>query len=210
MEMVLRFRPLTAIICLISLVSFVSAQSYAPINVTCPSDLIRNGSNGLSPQESSYISQRHQKATASLQSWLEGLNFTDFNVSTFLQNASNAPTTGIAFSGGGYRAMLNGAGVFQGARSRKQANIGLDSRVPGNGLMSGFLQSNTYIAGLSGGSWLIGAIAVHDFATIDTMRNDYWHLEDNLVAPAGLVAKVEFYTQIFDQVAQKADAGFET
>ena len=76
--------------------------------------------------------------------------------------------------------------------------------------MSGFLQSNTYIAGLSGGSWLIGAIAVHDFATIDTMRNDYWHLEDNLVAPAGLVAKVEFYTEIYDQVAQKADAGFET
>jgi len=88
--------------------------------------------------------------------------------------------------------------------------VGLDGRIQGNGNMSGFLQANTYISGLSGGSWLIGPIAVHDFATIDTMRNDYWHLQDNLVAPAGLVTKVEFYTDIYDQVQQKADAGFET
>jgi len=76
--------------------------------------------------------------------------------------------------------------------------------------MSGFLQANTYISGLSGGSWLIGPIAVHDFATIDTMRNDYWHLEDNLVAPSGFINKVDFYTDIYDQVQQKEDAGFET
>ena len=75
--------------------------------------------------------------------------------------------------------------------------------------MSGFLQANTYISGLSGGSWLIGAIAVHDFATIDTMRDDYWHLEDNLVLPSGLINKVEFYDAIYDQVQQKADAGFD-
>ena len=88
--------------------------------------------------------------------------------------------------------------------------VGLDGRIQGNGNMSGFLQANTYISGLSGGSWLIGPIAVHDFATVDTMRNDYWHLQDNLVAPAGFVNKVEFYTDIYDQVQQKPDAGFET
>jgi lysophospholipase len=76
--------------------------------------------------------------------------------------------------------------------------------------MSGFLQTNTYISGLSGGSWLIGAIAVHDFATIDTMRNDYWHLQDNLVAPAGLRDKISFYHDIYIQVSQKVDAGFDT
>ena len=88
--------------------------------------------------------------------------------------------------------------------------IGLDGRVQGNGNMSGFLQANTYISGLSGGSWLIGAIAIHDFATIDTMRNDYWHLQDNLVAPAGLLDKISFYEDIYKQVLQKADAGFDT
>jgi lysophospholipase len=88
--------------------------------------------------------------------------------------------------------------------------LGLDGRVSGGGNVSGFLQTMTYIAGLSGGSWLIGPIAVHDFATINTMRNDYWHLNDNLIAPSGFVNAVEFYDAIFNQVQQKADAGFET
>jgi lysophospholipase len=86
----------------------------------------------------------------------------------------------------------------------------LDGRVQGNGIMSGFLQTNTYISGLSGGSWLIGAIAVHDFATIDTMRNNYWHLQDNLVSPAELLDKISFYDDIYYQVSQKVDAGFDT
>jgi lysophospholipase len=89
-------------------------------------------------------------------------------------------------------------------------NIGLDGRIAGNGNLTGFLQANTYIAGLSGGSWLIGAIAVNDFATIDTMRNDFWHLQDNLVAPSGFISLVTFYDDLYDQVQQKADAGFET
>jgi lysophospholipase len=76
--------------------------------------------------------------------------------------------------------------------------------------MSGFLQTNTYIAGLSGGSWLVGSVAVHDFATIDTLRTDYWHLQDNLVAPSGLANKTMLYTDIYDQVSQKSDAGFNT
>jgi lysophospholipase len=89
-------------------------------------------------------------------------------------------------------------------------DIGLDGRVQGNGNMSGFLQANTYISGLSGGGWLVGPIAVHDFATIDIMRNDYWHLQDNLVAPAGLQNKTSFYSDLYHEVGQKIDAGFET
>ena len=42
------------------------------------------------------------------------------------------------------------------------------------------------------------------------MRNDYWHLSDNLVAPSGFINLVTFYDDIYDQVQQKADAGFET
>jgi hypothetical protein len=114
MYKIIRLGHLTTILYLIGLISLVSAQSYAPINVTCPSDLIRSGDTGLSPLEAKYISSRRTKATQSLQTWLEGLNLTDFDVSSFLKNESNAPTTAIAFSGGGYRAMLNGAGVFQG------------------------------------------------------------------------------------------------
>src|SRR5271170_105646 len=97
-----------------SLSFLVNAQSYAPVNVTCPSDLIRYGENGLSSQETEYISQRKTKATESLETWLQGIELEGFNVSSFLTNESNVPTMAIAFSGGGYRAMLNGAGVFQG------------------------------------------------------------------------------------------------
>jgi lysophospholipase len=101
-----------------SVISLAAGLSYAPKNVTCPStDLIRYGENGLSPLESQYISSRRTKATQSLQSWLERVNLENFDVSSFLANTSNVPTLGIAFSGGGYRAMLNGAGVFQGIRS---------------------------------------------------------------------------------------------
>jgi hypothetical protein len=101
--------------CAIYLVSLVRTElSYAPINVNCPSDLIRSGDNGLSPEESRYVSQRRTKATQSLQTWLELVNLENFNVPSFLANESNVPTLAIAFSGGGYRAMLNGAGVFQG------------------------------------------------------------------------------------------------
>ena len=91
-----------------------NAESYAPINVTCPPALVRYGDNGLSPLESHYISQRQTKITENLKSWLELVNIQDFNVSAFLANTSNVPTLAIAFSGGGHRAMLNGAGVFQG------------------------------------------------------------------------------------------------
>ena len=76
--------------------------------------------------------------------------------------------------------------------------------------MAGFLQSMTYISGLSGGSWLIGAIAVHDFATIDTMRSNFWHLQDNLIAPSGFISLVTFYDDIYKQVQQKVAAGFDT
>jgi lysophospholipase len=196
----------------VGFVSLVSALSYAPKNVTCPANLIRYGDNGLSPLESQYISQRRTKATQNLQSWLERVNLDNFNVSAFLANQSNVPTLAIAFSGGGYRAMLNGAGVFQGISLLLLVvlSIGLDGRISGNGNMAGFLQANSYIAGLSGGSWLIGAIAVHDFATIDTMRNNFWHLSDNLVAPSGFISLVSFYDDIYSQVQQKASAGYET
>jgi hypothetical protein len=108
------FHPLFAFVFIFLIASLVHAQSYAPINVTCPSNLIRYGDNGLSSLESQYIAQRRTKATENLATWLGLVGLEDFNVSSFLANESNVPTLAIAFSGGGYRAMLNGAGVFQG------------------------------------------------------------------------------------------------
>lgn len=55
-------------------------------------------------------------------------------------------TIGIAISGGGYRAMLTGAGVLS----------AFDDRTPGSQLhMGGLLQATTYMAGISGGLWIV-------------------------------------------------------
>jgi lysophospholipase len=88
--------------------------SYAPINSTCPASLIRSGTLGISSEESTYVSQRSVEANQNLKSWLQQVNLQDFDLNSFFANKSNLPVEAIAFSGGGYRAMLNGAGVFQG------------------------------------------------------------------------------------------------
>ncbi|KAJ4136632.1 Lysophospholipase 1 [Fusarium falciforme] len=56
------------------------------------------------------------------------------------------PKIAVACSGGGYRAMLSGAGML----------AAMDNRTDGaneHGL-GGLLQGATYLAGLSGGNWL--------------------------------------------------------
>ena len=58
---------------------------------------------------------------------------------------STPPRVGLAFSGGGYRAMLTGAGVL--------------SAMADNGLMN----SSLYISGLSGGAWTVGTWALLNF-----------------------------------------------
>ena len=87
------------------------------------------------------------------------LNITGFDASAYItnnaQNTSALPNIAIAFSGGGYRAMLNGAGALQAFDGREA-----EGTVPGH--LGGLLQASTYVAGLSGGSWLVGSIFVRN------------------------------------------------
>ena len=83
-------------------------------------------------------------------------NLGDFSLEQYFsihsRNTSALPNVAIAFSGGGYRACLSGAGAIQAFDSR-EGNLTV-------GHLGGLLQSATYIAGLSGGSWLLGSIYV--------------------------------------------------
>ncbi len=92
-----------------------------------------------------------------MQDLLGRLNITGFDASSYIsnhtKNISALPNIGIAFSGGGYRALLNGAGALQ-AFDNREAN----GTAPGH--LGGLLQASTYVAGLSGGSWLVGSIFV--------------------------------------------------
>jgi len=89
---------------------------------------------------------------------------TDAYLDAHSANASTLPNIGIAVSGGGYRAMLNGAGVVQ----------AFDNRTPNAtnaGQLGGLLQSSTYLAGLSGGSWLVGSLYTNNFSSISDILN---------------------------------------
>lgn len=76
-----------------------------------------------------------------------------FDYDSFKANTSESFAIALSISGGGYRAMLVGAGAVS----------ALDSRSPVQTHLSGLLQSATYIAGISGGSWLVMSLFVNDF-----------------------------------------------
>lgn len=79
-------------------------------------------------------------------------------VTSTLGNGSNngmgLPNLGIATSGGGYRAALFGAGVLNSLDGRNASSKGVGT--------GGLLQAATYLAGLSGGSWLVTSFAQSD------------------------------------------------
>jgi len=129
----------------------------------------------------------------------------DFDVGAFM--SSYSPTIGIAFSGGGYRAMLSGAGEFK----------AMDSRTPGStavGGIGGLVQSAKYIAGLSGGSWLLGSVVINNFTTIDKLQTagNVWDFANSILAPEGALHIVDttlYYNDLNQEVNDKEHAGFD-
>lgn len=97
------------------------------------------------------------------------LNISGFDAESYIinnaKNASALPNIAVAVSGGGYRACLNGGGVIQAFDSRE-----INSTAAGH--LGGLLQSATYLAGLSGGGWLVGSIFVNNFTTITSLLDN--------------------------------------
>jgi lysophospholipase len=126
-------------------------NGYTPANVGCPVNkpMVRNAAR-LSINETTWLQTRRQETVFALKGLFGHLNMSFFNAVSYLEshasNISNIPIVGIAVSGGGYRALANGAGALK----------ALDSRTSGTtqmGGLGGLLQSATYLSGLSGGSW---------------------------------------------------------
>ena len=122
------------------------SDSYAPTYVHCPSDLqIRPASDGLSPEEQAWRKLRLPNVVESLPAYLQAASIPGLSIDQYMAkvNASNVPITGIAVSGGGSQSGFGGLGMWQ----------ALDARYPpaqkaGTG---GFVQTLTYMTGLSGG-----------------------------------------------------------
>lgn len=192
--------------------SWSPTGGYAPGYVNCPvnASFLRDA-KGLLPQETEWLKGRRPVADKALQLFLDNAGMEDFDAGKFLSNTTNGRQVkvGIAFSGGGYRAMLCGAGQM----------AALDNRTRGasdRGL-GGLLQAATYLSGLSGGNWLVGTIVLNNYTSVQDILDQknsgegLWDLEHSIANFGGWnVAKtVRYYKSLYDDVEDKRDAGFD-
>ncbi|KAM5343868.1 hypothetical protein ACJ41O_012405 [Fusarium nematophilum] len=187
---------------------------YTPEVVDCPSARPRvRLADGLSDQEESWLRRRRNNTVDPLRTFLSRVNISNFDAQAYIDrvrdNTSALPNVAIAVSGGGYRALLNGAGFISAA----------DSRNNESGPVSGLLQSSTYLAGLSGGGWLVGSIFANNFSTVPDLQagaedSAVWRFDRSIFtgpeeAGIGALNTVEYWTEIGNAVAEKAD-GWDT
>lgn len=197
-------------------------HGYTPQKVNCPSTTPSVRAAGqLGSEETQWLEVRRNATIEPMRDLLGRLNITGLDttqyINTHQNNASALPNIGIAASGGGYRAMLNSAGVVQ----------AFDSRTPGStgsGQLGGLLQASTYLAGLSGGSWMVSALYANNYTSVDAIlaqdtsaddSGSLWQLGNSIFeGPDGrgpqLLDSVGYYAAILNAVSDKNDAGFNT
>lgn len=190
---------------------------YAPANVTCPSTrpTIRSAASGLSQSEQDFLDKRRSVTAQAMTDFLTRANIANFDASSYLSsnggNTTALPTIAIAMSGGGYRALMNGAGFIAAADNRT-------SGATGQGGIGGLLQATTYVAGLSGAGWLVGSIYSNNFSTVEQLRDspNIWNFENSVfsgpksTSGIGVLSTLSYWTDVHDQVDAKATAGFNT
>lgn len=147
---------------------------------------------GIAKEEADYVAKRKLSASKALRSWLSGtgLKF----------DTAKLPTIALTSSGGGYRAMLSGAGVVQAMDST-------DSQTS----VSGLYQALTYHAGLSGGSWLLASLVGNGGdARVSTLQKNLWTdaLDANSIWPTNIFFAPEG-PQIREDLIAKQKAGFD-
>ncbi|EON68083.1 hypothetical protein W97_07231 [Coniosporium apollinis CBS 100218] len=195
-------------------------SGYTPGRVDCPSErpILRDAS-ALSQQETTWLESRRSNTVGPMRDLLSRLNITGLDTNAYIDNnANNAtalPNIGVACSGGGYRALMNGAGAL----------AAFDSRTPNStsvGHLGGLLQSATYLSGLSGGGWLVGSLYTNNFTSVQSVidtnpdiSGSLWQFENSIfVGPdtgrIQLLSSAQYYDDLYDTVNAKADAGFNT
>ncbi|TID07667.1 Lysophospholipase [Colletotrichum higginsianum] len=189
---------------------------YAPSIVDCPAarPTIRSAS-ALSPNETAWLPRRRNATVEHMRDFLTRANIPNFDAGAYIDRASSSssrlPNIAIAVSGGGYRALMNGAGFLAAA----------DSRTPNStsaGGIGGLLQSATYLAGLSGGGWLVGSIFTNNFSTVTDLQrgsqgSSVWKFDRSIFSgprDSGLsiLNTAEYWRDVARQVSAK-DEGFE-
>ncbi|KIN02263.1 hypothetical protein OIDMADRAFT_121788, partial [Oidiodendron maius Zn] len=189
---------------------------YAPANVTCPANrpTIRPAS-GLSQNETDWLKLRRNNTIAPMKEFLSRMNISGFDAVSYINgiqnNVSALPNIAIAASGGGYRALMNGAGFLAAADSRTTNSTG-----PGG--IGGLLQSSTYVAGLSGGGWLVGSLYTNNFSSVQTLRDgspgsSVWQFGNSILEGPNndgiqLLSSADYWHTLLDEVDDKQNVGF--
>ncbi|TLD21419.1 hypothetical protein PspLS_09161 [Pyricularia sp. CBS 133598] len=192
---------------------------YAPVSDSCPSNrpTVRSASTGLSPEETAWLPNRRKNTIKPMTDFLTRANIQGFNAADYISkiqgDMSALPNIGLAFSGGGYRALLNGAGFIKAADDRTPGTTG-----PGG--IGGLLQSATYMSGLSGGSWLLGSVFNNNFSSIGQLQQNpnVWKFDRSIfVGPRTsrnsvkkLIDSAAYWKDIIGEVDGKTKAGFVT
>lgn len=161
-------------------------DGYAPGRVTCPATLpaIRPATD-LSAEETAWLSLRGNNTVSALKAVLSQANISGIDTTAYINGIVSSgdalPRIGIAVSGGGYRALMNGAGALAAFDNRTTNSVG-------KGQLGGLLQATTYLSGLSGGSWLVGSLYVQNFTTVESIifsssgfLSTLWQFEDTIL-----------------------------
>lgn len=191
-------------------------DGYTPAKVSCPATRpsIR-GAGSLSPNETSWLEIRRKNTVQPMTDLLGRLNL-GFDAAGYIDrvssNASNLPNIAIAVSGGGYRALTNGAGAIKAFDSRTQGSTQ-------SGHLGGLLQSATYVSGLSGGGWLVGSVYLNNFTTIADLQSgahgNVWQFSTSILeGPKAkhlqFLSTADYWKDLLKAVDGKSDAGFNT
>ncbi|KAK5987453.1 Lysophospholipase 2 [Cladobotryum mycophilum] len=187
-------------------------NGYAPAKVSCPAarPTIRRAT-GLSSNETEWLPRRINNTIPAMKSVLSRVDIgldTDSYIDGIVGSGGDPPRVAIAISGGGYRALMNGAGALAAFDDRS-------SNSSGQGQLGGLLQSATYLAGLSGGSWLVGSLYVQNFTTVESIilstsgfLSKLWQFDESIIEGPKGIGFVKYYRQLYDDVNGKVDAGF--
>ncbi|KAF3074473.1 Lysophospholipase 1 [Trichoderma lentiforme] len=193
----------------------VAPDGYTPAVVSCPAHrpTIR-AATGLSTNETDWLPLRTNNTVQAMKDVLSRANISGLDTGRYIDNLTNAgtglPRVAIAISGGGYRALMNGAGALAAFDNRS-------TNATETGHLGGLLQSATYLSGLSGGSWLVGSLYVQNFTSVESIisatdgfLSTIWQFDHSILnGPDGL-SITRYYRQLFDDVDGKRDAGFNT
>ncbi|KAJ4167409.1 Lysophospholipase 1 [Fusarium falciforme] len=188
-------------------------DGYAPSQVSCPSrrPVIRNAT-ALSANETAWLQLRDNNTISALKDVLNRAEIGGIDIDSYINGLVDdgdvLPRIGIAISGGGYRAMMNGAGAIAAFDNRSTSSTD-------KGQLGGILQAATYLSGLSGGSWVVGSLFVQNFTTVESIifaqsgfLDSLWQLDESIIeGPAGIPV-TRYYRELYDDVKSKEDAGY--